>query len=214
MTTNYAELQVVTKPAILSYPSLFKARPKHPKTPNVLTYQAAIVLPPSFDLGPIKAAMAAAKTKMDRKGVIAPARRITENMDPKGNPLHKAEEKTKVGEDGKPFLPKGYEPGGHFITVHKRVEDGRPTLVDERVQPVIDEAKFYAGCWCAFHIGAFVWENEGKWGVSFGLNGVQFVKDGERLGGRPDISSQFAPIAGAMPPAAAAEGGAADDPFS
>lgn len=194
------EFNVITKPCVLSYPSLFKPRPKHQKTPNVLTYQATIILPPSYDLTPIRQAMELTRTKMERKGVMAPGRRVKETMSDRGNPLHKAEDRIQVDDNGNKSLPKGLEAGGHYITLHAT---DRPTLVDERVQPVIDESKFYAGCFCIFHIGCFVWENSGKWGLSFGLNGVQFVQDGPRLGGRPDVTSQFAPIAGDLPPAGA-----------
>jgi hypothetical protein len=189
-----------TKPAILSYPALFKPKPKHTKTPNVLTYQATIIFPPDYDLAPIRACMERTKQKMERKGVMNPGRRIKETMSEHGNPLHKSEDRAKADDNGKLVLPRGYLPGGHYITLHATE---RPTLVDERVQPVIDEAKFYAGCYCVFHIGCFVWENSGKWGLSFGLNGVQFARDGERLGGRPDVTSQFAPLEGETPPAAA-----------
>lgn len=211
--TDWKQFEVVTTPALLSFPALFKPRPKHTSTPNVLSYQATIIFPASFDVTPLKNAINTARTKMERKGVMAPAKRIKENMStsPNGYPLRKSEDRISVSDDGTKRLPPGFEPGGHFISTHSK---NRPTLVDERVQAVIDEAKFYAGCWCIFHLGAFVWEANSRWGVSFGLNGVQFVKDGERLSGRPDITGDFAPIGGgAVDGKSAAAGGASEDPF-
>lgn len=203
MATSFKDFQIVTpQPVRLSFPSLFKTRPKHPKTPNVLTYQATLILPPGYDVKPIVDLMQKTRTQMERKGVMSPARRLKENMSGNGNPLHKCEDKVKVNDDGTKSLPKGFEAGGHYITMHRNADFGPPTLVDRQRQPVIDEAVFYAGCWVNAHIDCFVWDNEGKWGMSFSFNGFQFVKDGDRLGGRPDVTDQFAPLEGAAPLAA------------
>lgn len=46
------------------------------------------------------------------------------------------------------------------------------------------EADVYSGCWVKAVIGCFTWRNDQSGdGVSFGVSGLQKIKDGERLGG-------------------------------
>lgn len=188
------DFDIVTDPCRLSFPELFEPKPRFKDSPR-MTYQATLILPPSFDLAPLRAMVQKAHAS-EWKGVMLPAKRTKENMATHGNPIRKAEEKANEG-----VLPKGYEAGGHFISVHG---NDKPYVVDERANVVLDKTKFYSGCWARFHLQAFVWENSRKWGVSFGLCGVQFVKDDARLGGsRGANPDAFKPIDGAAPAAAA-----------
>lgn len=80
-----------------------------------------------------------------------------------------------------------------------------PHVVDENVQPVMDQSKIYAGCFVNASIGLFVYDNMGK-GIAAGLNGVQFARDGERLDGRPAAGDLFQAIPGAPTPVATPPG--------
>lgn len=80
-------------------------------------------------------------------------------------------------------LHPGMGPGKKFIRA-KSGKDYPPYKVDRRLQPITSETVLYSGCYVFPVINAFTWENkeQGK-GISFGIIGVQFVRDGDRLGG-------------------------------
>lgn len=67
----------------------------------------------------------------------------------------------------------------------------QPGLVDENLQPIIDESEFYAGCYARASVTAFAWEFQGKKGVSLNLINLQKMKDGEKLGGRVAAEDEF-----------------------
>lgn len=188
--------EVTTPPVRLSFTdSLFEPRPKDPKNPNSdKVFSCLILLPKGFDLAPLKAAMAAAiKDKFGDKK-LSP-----EKMAPYGNPIYKAEVK-RDEETGE--LPPGMEEGGYYISVSNRFQ---PQVVDRQAQPITDKNKLYSGCYGSVHLNAYAWDYGGKWGVSLGVEAVQFVRDGERLGGRRPATDVFKPLEGAAPLAAQGE---------
>lgn len=89
----------------------------------------------------------------------------------------------KQGKNKKTGEPHAGFPGNVFIRVVSG-EEYRPKLVNKRVLPITDKDELYSGCYVYAVVNAFTWENDeqGK-GISFGVSMVQFVKDGERLGG-------------------------------
>ena len=63
---------------------------------------------------------------------------------------------------------------------------------------VIDQSAFYAGCYCKAVIEFRTFDNKYGKGISAWLKGIQFVKDGESLGGGSTASSDdFEVIEGA-----------------
>lgn len=78
----------------------------------------------------------------------------------------------------------------------------KPFTVDQNVQPVLDQSVFYAGCYVNADVGIFAYDAPMSKGIAAGLNGVQFVADGDRIDGRPDVESMFQPVAGAPAPIA------------
>lgn len=154
----------------LSFPALFKPRPKSRTTPGVLTFQASFLLPPSFDLEPLKkAAMAAVQAKFAKPTKVK-------------SPIRDAGEKDFAG----------YEEGWHFIAAWS---NHRPVVVDRLAAPVTDESLIYPGMWVNAHVNAFAWDHpEGGKGVSWNLNAIQIVRDDERLDGRINAASAFEPL--------------------
>lgn len=75
--------------------------------------------------------------------------------------------------------------GCYFINVSSKQ---RPGVVDAALNPVIDPAQAYSGCYARVSINAFGYNANGNQGISFGLNNVQIIRDGEPLGGstRPE----------------------------
>lgn len=68
----------------------------------------------------------------------------------------------------------------------------RPGVVDPDLNPILDSTQVYSGCYARVSINAFPYNTAGKKGVSFGLNNVQFLEDGEPLGGRTRAEDDFA----------------------
>lgn len=66
-----------------------------------------------------------------------------------------------------------------------------PGVVDAQLQPFLNEADFYAGCYARAELIAFTYNESGNVGVSFSLQNVQKVKDGEAFGGRRRAEDVF-----------------------
>ncbi len=61
-------------------------------------------------------------------------------------------------------------------------------------QAILDQTEFYAGCYARASITAFTWEAMGRKGISFGLQNLQKLSDGETFSGRGDPLEDFDPI--------------------
>jgi hypothetical protein len=110
------------------------------------------------------------------------------------NPFRKCAERWTV-EDGKTKIPAGYEDGeAIFMTFKSSEKGGRPGVVDQNVQKIIEPSEFYSGCYALASVNAFFYNQKGNKGISFGLNNVQKTRDGEHLGGRASAESDFKPV--------------------
>lgn len=67
----------------------------------------------------------------------------------------------------------------------------RPHVVDLDCSPIVDEEEVYSGMWANVSVTFFPFDTSGNRGVACGLNNVQKVRDGERLGGRTSAESDF-----------------------
>lgn len=72
----------------------------------------------------------------------------------------------------------------------------RPGLVDENKQTIIAPEDFYAGCYAIATITAYAYDVVGNKGVSFGLQNVMKVKDGEPFSGKSTPQDDFDSIPG------------------
>lgn len=86
-------------------------------------------------------------------------------------------------------LDKNPEYKGHWY-VNATSRD-RPGIVDQNVQPILDSTEVYSGCYARVSLNAFAFNTSGNRGVSFGLNHVQKVADGDFLGGRSRAEDDF-----------------------
>lgn len=107
------------------------------------------------------------------------------------------------GEKDKP----GYEPGCIFITATSKQ---RPGLVDAKLQEIIEEKEFYSGCYARATVRAFAYDQAGNRGVSFGLQNIQKLADGEPLGGRTRPEDDFEPVEEGAPAGATSAAGIFD----
>ena len=76
----------------------------------------------------------------------------------------------------------------------------KPHTVDLNVVPLLDPSALYAGCYVNASVSIFSYKQKTGSGITFGLDGVQFVADGPRLDGRPAANQMFEAVAGAPAP--------------
>lgn len=69
-----------------------------------------------------------------------------------------------------------------------------PGILGPDKQDILDKKDFYNGCFARAAITAYGWEYQGKKGVSFNLNNLIKVGDGERFGGAVAATDDFAEI--------------------
>jgi hypothetical protein len=89
-------------------------------------------------------------------------------------------------------LEKNPEYAGHY---YMTVSNNRqPGLVDKSLQPILDASELYSGCYARVSINAFAFNTSGNKGVSFGLNNVQKLADGESFTGATRAEDDFSAI--------------------
>ena len=68
----------------------------------------------------------------------------------------------------------------------------KPGIVDADRNEILDADEVYSGCWGRASINFFPYDSHGSKGIGVGLNNVQKIRDGERLGGsRASAESDF-----------------------
>jgi len=168
--------QIVTPPAILSYPHLFKPQAPMEEGGNAM-YGAVLVFAKDTDLRELKAAALEAAT--EKYG-------------------DKAAGMIRSGKLKWPFRTdedKGYPEGSCFISPRSK---DRPLVVarykspvDGKAEEITDEAVVYAGAIVKGLVKAYCYDRSGNKGVTFGLNGIQKWADGDRLDGRVSARDAF-----------------------
>lgn len=169
---------------VANWPVVFDARPKDPNdATSDKEYSVEALFPAGTDLAALKQAAFDALVK--KWGA-------DQSKWPAGlkSPFRDQGEKAKEG-----VLPNGYTAGNTFIKFKCSVKR-RPGVVDAGVKPIIDPSKVYAGCWMIADVDAFAYDKKGNKGVSFGLNHVQVIADGEPIDGRIRVDQAFKPVAG------------------
>ena len=172
--------KIVTPKAVLSYPHL-AAPQKKKKATDKEKYSATFVFAPGTDLSALQAIVNEVAT--ERWGAKAP-------------------EMLKKGSLRSPFRTdaeaKGYPEGSIFINTRSEQKPGLVYLYPEpgTTKPMKVEDKditkvFYPGAIVRAHIAAFAYDTDGNKGVSFALNHVQKVAEGERIDSRVDEQDAF-----------------------
>jgi len=70
----------------------------------------------------------------------------------------------------------------------------KPGLVDQDVEDIINQEDFYSGCYARATINAYAYDKLGNKGVSFSIENIQKLDDGEYLGGKSDPKDDFGPV--------------------
>ena len=66
-----------------------------------------------------------------------------------------------------------------------------PQIVDRRKQSITDPMMVYSGCYCNISVNFYAFNTNGNRGVACSLGNIQFVKDGDRLGGKASADADF-----------------------
>jgi len=175
-------MKAVTPKFRVSYPSLFT--PKKNDLNGKTEFSVVALFKKGENLEMLtKAAQAALVKKFGADKTKWP-----ENI---RSPFRDQKERAK-NVDGRKVLPDGYEEGAIFMNLKSM---NRPGVVGPDMVPVLDEQELYAGCYARASVMAYAYDIKGNRGVSFGLQNVQKVADGDTLSGRSKVEEDFAPIA-------------------
>lgn len=94
-----------------------------------------------------------------------------------------------VNDEDEEYAEKNPERAGHwFMTVSSWT---KPSVVDQQTNLITDSTEVYSGCYARASINAYAYNQEGNKGITFGLNHIQKMSDGEPLGGRSRVEDDF-----------------------
>ena len=79
--------------------------------------------------------------------------------------------------------------GAYFVNANSTTA---PQIVDKAVQPILDRAEVYSGCYARVSINFYAFNTNGNKGIACGLGNIQKVRDGEPLSGRTSAADDFA----------------------
>lgn len=181
-----ASQNVITPPFRVSYPAVFK--PKFNKLSNKEEYSVQALFKKGEDLSKLKAAAAAAIEEKWGKDKTKWPKNLKTPFRDQGDREYEDEA------TGEKRMPDGYEKGAIYVTFNNKQ---RPGVVDQKVQPIIDETQFYGGCFAIASVSAFAYDVNGGRGVKFFLQNIQKTKDGQPFGNRTKPQDDFKPIEGA-----------------
>lgn len=68
----------------------------------------------------------------------------------------------------------------------------KPGVVDSNLNPILDQAEFYSGCYGRVSLTFYPYNQNGSKGIACGLGNLQKLEDGERLGGGSSAQEDFA----------------------
>jgi hypothetical protein len=64
-------------------------------------------------------------------------------------------------------------------------------IVDAACSPILDRSEFYSGCYGRASVTFFAYNVKGNRGIACGLNNLQKLRDGERLGNYTSAEEEF-----------------------
>ncbi|GHU68080.1 hypothetical protein FACS1894184_09220 [Clostridia bacterium] len=164
--------KVVTGVVRLSYSNVWEPKSVRGGTPK---YSASLIIDKkdSTTITAIQAAIDAAMANASEK--IKKAPKATLKM-----PL----------KDGDEYRPSD-KPYENSLFVNALSLDP-PMILDLARNPITDKSQVYSGCYIRASLNFYAFDADVNKGIACGLNGIQLVRKGEPLGGRGDVSSDFA----------------------
>lgn len=163
------------KMARFSYANVFVPKAMNANSPE--KYSVSIIIPKSDKetLAKIKKAIEAAK--IAGKAKVAKNGKIPTNLK---TPL-------RDGDEDRPD-DEAYA-DAYFINANSNKQPG---IVDENRQAIISADEFYSGCYGRCTVNFYAYSSNGSKGIAAGLQNLQKLADGERLGGGASAEEDFA----------------------
>lgn len=138
------------------------------KTPNGQDrYQLTALFPAGTDLSQLKAM---AKAALEEKW----------GVDKSKHPKNLRSPFRKQSEKADKYAGFDADDDAIFINLATTMQPG---IVDAKMNDIINKDEFYSGCYARATVNAYAYDKSGNKGVAFGLNNLQKLRDGERLGG-------------------------------
>jgi hypothetical protein len=177
---NREKCRTVTPTFRVSYPHVFK--PQAYRDTDKPKYSITMLFPKSADLSPLKEIIKQAKI-----AAFGPDK--SEWPDELESPV--SDGNTHIDE-ATGEIKEGYK--DHWVVKASSNEDQKPSVVDQDVEPIINQSDFYPGCYARAQVLATTWKYMRKQGVMLILDHVQKVKDGKPFGGKMPADKVFQPI--------------------
>lgn len=177
-TNGQQDTKVITGEVRLSYVHLFQ--PYAQKEDDDKKYSVMLLIPKS-DKKTLKKLRAAEKVALENGRSTKFKGKIPANP---SSIIHDCDEEDDLEEHP--------EREGHYRMSVSSTE--APGVVDRRTQPILDSTEVYSGCYAYASVNAFPYNTNGNKGVSFGLNHIMKVADGDPLGGRSRAEDDFADV--------------------
>lgn len=170
-------LKVVTETCRISFPVLFEPQQQVDENGKTIEGSAkkfsVLLLIPKTATKTIAAIKAAQQAALEQGKSTKFGGKIPKDWK---NTLHDCDEKDD--------LEQYPEREGHYRITVSANENYRPGVVDQSLNPILDPAEVYSGCYMRAALRAFPYKHPSSGpGISFGLSNIQKVKDGEPLGG-------------------------------
>lgn len=173
-TGNY-----LTGPVRLVFPAVFEPKRANNNPQNKEKFSTGILFTPYSNLQPLYDAYYALLAKEFANYWVPEL----QNYQGVHMPFHDQGEKHQYS---------GFTPRLQYLTV---TSNYKPSVVDMRMNPIVDQTKVYAGVWAIVSVNTYPYGKsppQPKKGVGFGLQSVMIVGDDSRLdGGAPDPRQQF-----------------------
>lgn len=164
---SVGEKKVLTPEFRVSFPSMFKAKSFNGGPEK---FSLVMLFDKKSDLTKLKKAVSVAMTEK-----FGDKSKWPKNWK---NPFRDGSEKADL---------QGYE-GMTFVTASSKQ---KPGLVNNKVEPIIAESDFYAGCYARATVIAYAFDTAGNRGAAFSLQNVQKLRDGDAFSGRKSAEEEF-----------------------
>lgn len=189
-------VSLVTPVAVLSYPHL--DAPQEADT-GPSKYTATLIFTPEV----LRSKEGAVRFAALEEAVGQVAEEFFGKMVTMGNTKVPVREALAAGALHNPFrrdtAKKGYPAGSVFINAKTEQQPGMVRADLSRVPAEEVRALFYPGCHVRASVVPFAFDNKLS-GVSFGLNNLQWLSDGERLDSRVAAEDEFSAVESADAP--------------
>jgi hypothetical protein len=159
-----SETRVKTGKVRFSYANVFK--PKAISEDAEEKYSVSLIIPKSDKktVAKIQAAIDAAL----EAGVTKLGGKVPKNFK---NPLRDGDTEREDDDNYK---------GSYFVNANST---RKPGIVDADLEPIMDQDEFYSGCYGRATLNFYAFNVNGNKGVACGLQNLQKLEDGDRLGG-------------------------------